>query len=297
MITRVRSWWKEKRKFLEVIGITTLLVVLIALIVVIILGYIFRWDWTGLSSYITPPHPKDTDFQRGKTLWDWLQLLIIPAVLAVGVYLLNYTISRNEQNATEQRAQIEREAAEKRTTTERDIALNNQHEMALQSYIDKMSELLLTEHLGELKPEYEEVRKIARARTLTVLQRLDAVRRFSVLLFLHESGLIKKGQCIVELDIANLQGADLRGIHLEEGQLWGAKMQGADLSFAYLSGADLKDASLHGATLIEVDLRGAYLGGVDLTRANLTRAFVTNEQLDAAKSLQDAIMPDGSQHS
>jgi len=32
--------------------------------------------------------------------WDWLQLLIIPAVLAVGGYILNLTISRGEQEAT-----------------------------------------------------------------------------------------------------------------------------------------------------------------------------------------------------
>ena len=32
--------------------------------------------------------------------WDWLQLLIIPAVLAVGGYIINLTISRGEQEAT-----------------------------------------------------------------------------------------------------------------------------------------------------------------------------------------------------
>ncbi len=45
---------------------------------------------------------------------------------------------------------------------------------------------------------------MARVRTLTVLQRLDASRKYSVPLFLHESCLIDKGKCIVELDIANL---------------------------------------------------------------------------------------------
>lgn len=42
-----------------------LILVLLALIV---LGYIFDWPWTGFHM---------------KTLWDWLQLLIFPLVLAV----------------------------------------------------------------------------------------------------------------------------------------------------------------------------------------------------------------------
>jgi len=36
-------------------------------------GYRYGWIWTGFV--------KDADFAR-RTLWDWLKLLIIPAVLA-----------------------------------------------------------------------------------------------------------------------------------------------------------------------------------------------------------------------
>lgn len=67
----------------------------------------------------------------------------------------------------------------------------NQREAALQAYIEKMSTLLLTQNLGDFS-EDEEVRKIARGRTLTVLRRLDAERKGRVLRFLHESGLVDK---------------------------------------------------------------------------------------------------------
>ncbi len=59
-------------------------VALLVLFVVGVLGYIFNWDWVGLGPFVSPTHPKDSDFQRGKTLWDWLQLLIIPLVQAQG---------------------------------------------------------------------------------------------------------------------------------------------------------------------------------------------------------------------
>src|SRR5207249_3544489 len=98
-----------------------LITLVIALFALIILGgYQFHWDWTGFNG----------DNKSGKTLWDWLQLLIVPVVLAVGGYLFNFTVSRNE-----------RQAAANRDKTEREIASDNQREEALQAYIDKMSEL------------------------------------------------------------------------------------------------------------------------------------------------------------
>src|SRR5258708_5587246 len=207
MGTRLRSWRQKIKQHPVAAVLTALLVVVIVLVVLSVLGYIFNWNWTGLGSYIPPT--KAGNFQRGKTLWDWLQLLIIPAVLAVGGYLFNYTTSRNEQKASVLHNQ-----------TEREIASDNQREAALQAYIDNMSELLLHEKLRESGPN-DEVRKIARVRTLTVLPRLDAERQGSVLQFLHESGLIDKGRSIVDL-----HGADLSGAILDK-----ADLRGADLPF------------------------------------------------------------------
>ena len=198
-----------------------MLVVLIALVVVIVLGYTNNWNWTGL---------------HGKTLYDWLQLLIIPAVLAVGGYLFNYTIGRNERQANEQRAQTEREAAEKRAQVERDIALDNQREAALQAYIDNMSELLLEKKLRK-SDEEDEVRKLARVRTLTVLRRLDGRRKANVLKFLFESELLIRENSFIDLDGADLSRVDLSGASLHTTQLDSTNLLEADLS-----DADLADA-------------------------------------------------------
>jgi hypothetical protein len=274
MIAKFRSWWKNTSKTLDAV-IVTVLVVLLVLLVLIILGYLFNWPWTGL---------------HGKTLYDWLQLLIIPAVLAVGGYLFNYTTGR----------------------TEREIASDRQREDALQAYIDKMSALLLENDLS--KPvELEKVRKIGRVRTLTTLQRLDRRRKVSVLQFLYESGLIDKGTSIVDLSRAdlsktrlyktNLSGADLHAAFLFGAYLDFVNLSGADLHAvildaailreANLSRADLREANLFGAILREADLSEADLTGARLTGANLSGAKVTDEQLDKAASLEGATMPDG----
>ena len=112
-----QKWWQKNKKLLMRIVLIALLALVIVLIVLIILGYILNWDWTGLSAtdFTSTPQniTKTIAYQPEKTLWDWLQLLIIPAVLAVAGYVINLTISRGEQAATEQRAKSESEALEK----------------------------------------------------------------------------------------------------------------------------------------------------------------------------------------
>ena len=248
MVARFRSWWQKIRKPLDAL-IMILLVVLVILVVVVTIGYVFHWGWTGLSQ---------------KTLWDWLQLLIIPAVLAVGGYLFNFAASR----------------------TEREIASDKQSEDALQAYIDKISELLLEKHLRQSHPE-DEVRNIARVRTLTVLPRLDHGRKGSVLRFLFDSGLITSGKTIIDLGGATLSSDESGRRALESGR---ADLSGAKLNYSFLRGANLGRVDLTGANLEEDDLRGAdlsfaTLSGANLEGANLRQADLGRADLDEALQL------------
>src|SRR6266436_5235314 len=244
MGAKFRSWWQKVRKPQEIAPIAALLIGLVTVIFLVIAGYRFHWDW--------------------------LQLLVIPFVLAVGSYLFIYTASRNGQKAMQLRNQ-----------TERDIALDNQHETALQDYIDKLSELLLHEKLRESAPE-DEVRKIARVRTLTVLPRLDKERKRSVLQFLHESGLIDRDKRIIDLRGADLSGANLIAAYLNEADLSRAILGGAYLRGAILRGAILRGANLSGANLHEANLDEAYLGEANLGETDLSGAILSGANLRGA---------------
>src|SRR5437899_2723357 len=134
-------------------------------ILVIFCGYIFHWAWTGFNG------ADKTD----KTFYDWLQLLIIPVVIAIVGLWFSHVQKSNEQN----------------------IADDNQKEEALQGYINEMSALLLEKNLRKSNTE-DEVRIIGRVRTLTVLRRLDKFRKSAVIEFLYESGLIQKGKCVIK---------------------------------------------------------------------------------------------------
>ena len=266
---------------------STAIAVASALIWIALQGY--SAPWTGFGDFTKP----NSDFIRGKTLWDWIQLFIIPLVGSVGIFLLN----RSER-------EIERQRAEDRAKLEREIALDRQRESALQTYLDRMADLLLKEKL--LTVESDVVRDVARIRTLTILRGLDAKRKGVVLQFLCEAGLIEKEKPIVKLEDADLGGADLRKANLININLFKANLSGADLSQANLTnsylfktnleGANLQWANLFSADLACADLRDADLNHSFITCANLYEAKVSMEQLKTAALLNETKMPDGTKH-
>ena len=286
---RLHTWWQKVKKPLEILGVTTILVLIFGLVVLIVAGYIFKWSWTGFEPETSTPQ------QHAKTLWDWLQLLIIPLVLAVGGYVFNLTVSRNEQQNTRVRDQTERENARVRDRTERDISLDNQQEAALQTYIDNMSELLLEKKLRESVAK-DEVQKIARVRTLTVLPRLDNKRKISVLRFLRESGLIEEDETIVDLRDASLSYADLSYANFSLNNLRGANLSYANLSNANVILANLRHANLSNANLSHANLSGANLSRANLSNANLSHANLSDTDLSGANlsgiNLKDANLKD-----
>ena len=130
----------------------------------------------------------------GQTLWDWLHLLsalAIPVVLAAaGLWFTAQQDHRQQQIETaraQQTQKIETDCAE----AERELARERAQDEALQAYLDQMNNLLLAHNLRDSE-EYSEVRTLARARTLTVLGRLDSSRKRAALGFLSEAQLISR---------------------------------------------------------------------------------------------------------
>ena len=265
--------------------------------VVVFGGYYFEWEWTG--------YPK-------RTPWDWVDLLIVPSVLALGGYLFTRSENLRTQRIADERRQDD----------------------TLQAYLDGMSQLLTDKDRPLHRSQRgDSLSSVARARTLTVLTRLDRVRKGSVLRFLYESGLINKDRLVVDLTGADLNGAnlsrgkmirtylgetDLRGADLSrtdlssadlhKTNLSGAALSGAGLNYADLRRTDLRGADLSGANMLRTDLMRTKLGGANLSRASLGGANlwgadlrgargVANDELEKqASSLKGAIMPNGQKY-
>jgi hypothetical protein len=293
------------------LGVAALTLAAAIIVAVLIYGYRSRPGWVGVS---------------GKKFWDYLELLIVPAVLTIGVTWLNWAQRQRERQAEDAQQKLQLAVEDQRA-----------QDAALQAYLDQMSQLLIDEKLR--RDTRGDV--VARARTLTILGRLDdGGRKGSILQFLYEAGLIFKDNPLlslsgadlsdvdlsraslrwadrlewsldeatgetftfkvktpstsvdlsrVNLSEAYLSGARLPGVNLSEANLQEIRLPEADLSNADLRNADLRNARLRGTRLHSVHFGGANLIGADLTNADLQRARLTSFTRRAGPDSADVI--------
>jgi hypothetical protein len=212
-----------------------------------------------------------------KTLWDVLQLLIVPLALAAIGFWFTAQQEARQHEIEDQRARVERE-----------IEAERAEQVTLQAYLEQMGTLLLDRGL-RAADENSDVRRLARARTLVVLDALSPSRQEWALRFLNEAELIQGSppdeQPVIPLKYASLPDSELpyrlllRGANLQQADLSGSNLAHIDLRGTYLAGAHLEDADLEGANLEGADLSGAYLGGADLSGANLTDVDLSNAEV------------------
>jgi len=129
--------WKRLQSALVRFGIAGLIIAFIAGIIAAAYFAALFPDWTGFGPPRLDAQGKELPY---KTLWDWLGLLLIPLVLAIGGFFLTRSENRYAFSLQEQREQ----------------------EASLRAYLDQMTELLLHENLRTSQPD-DEVRSVARA--------------------------------------------------------------------------------------------------------------------------------------
>ena len=212
-------------------------------------------------SFVTISNFKWSGFQK-KKLWDWLQLLIVPLLLAaVAVYLNAVSEARDK-----------------------DIAKQRQQQEILKDYFFKMQDLVREEASKKIKSRSQENTKfskeyqsIAQALTLAVLDELDGKRKGKVIIYLAESGFIKKDDTIVSLRNANLEEIELQDINISEVNLHKTSMIGAKLTNVELINSDLEISNFSNATLENVNFIGANLNGLNFYNATLINITVSKE--------------------
>ena len=123
LFSRLKSFIRDHWKLL--LAIASISVILLAWGLYLRSRGLIWADWTGFGNY-SGTLPKD---DRGKTLWEWMGLLLVPIGLGVGAGLWSYI---------QQKAEGER-------------VLNQQHEDALRTYFDKIGQLLMEKELLKTK--------------------------------------------------------------------------------------------------------------------------------------------------
>ena len=232
-------------------------------LVIIISTWISNFKWSG--------------FQK-KSFWDWLQLLIVPLILAFGAFYLNY-------------------ASE---TRDKQIAEEGKQQELLKDYFSKMQTLILAEKtlpksnnkptgspsLDQNQPKLSpESQAIAKALTFAVLDELDGKRKGKVISYLADSKLIIEDPMLKSKSEINLEHANLKYIVLQDVVMPFVKINNADMTNARLdnvdlSNSDLADSDLSEATLKDVKLIEAKVYRVNFTKTNLTGVNFSNTDLN-----------------
>jgi len=274
------------KQTLVVLRILVLLLILIALLVYgVYLGY--QIDKVGFGDYLSPKFPSDTTFERAKTIWDWLGLLVIPLLLTFGALFINNANQTSIKVREEERARLEKEKVDQREKFEKWMGYDRAREQALQEFFSTMEKLILQNNLRESAPG-NPVSEIARARTLDILRRLDGERKRLVVDFLYQTGLINKPNPCVPLVgagfgiITNLLEVVGQPDHLI-GDYFADVVREANLQQIYLKNADLRGGNFTGVWFLRANLKSVDFSNSDLSQANLSGANMKKAVFVGAK--------------
>lgn len=260
--------------------IRVLLLVLFFVFAAVVLGLLIRegykQDWTGFN--YTP----DINGQNpGKYLWDWMELLIIPLVLALlGVWYSN-SQKKNEMDIAAKEREVDREIAEASRNLDLSIAEDRLQEATLQSFLDKITDLILTQNL-QMSETDSGARIIARARTITTIRSLNYQRNRILFSFLREAGLICGPKASISLKGADLSSAQLQTVNLSGLDLRGIILNNANLSEANISNSDLRQTSLFGTDLSYSEISNSNFEKANLHLTNFYKSNLSYSIFDYA---------------
>ena len=200
--------------------------------------------WTGFGE-----STKKDDIVAAKTLWDWLDLLIIPAVIAIIGWSYNKADKTKTRRSEEEKAQNE----------------------TLNLFIQKLTILVTEKNL--LNDTSGQIKAIARTTINLSFNCLNGERKGQALQFLYESNLIDNQPII------NLVGSNLRNIVLDEIVLSKSEIRGAYFNNASLLDTNLNEANLIGCDFTKANLSGSLTRNLDLSYSDLTEAKLMNMDL------------------
>jgi uncharacterized protein YjbI with pentapeptide repeats len=287
--------------------------ILVLLLVLYDRGYMQRLplQWTGMGYAQVAKETQEAqetkqtityNMQPRKTLWDLLQLFLVPLVLAIVVFAFNAGQASTSQQLADQSQQKQVELADQ-----------SQQEQVVNTYIDQMSNLVLQYHLHDSQLA-DPIRAVAQALTLTALSRLDSAHKNIIILFLYRADLLKyhfykhnETDCgdpkvlkkqfsdenpIITLSQGNIAGVtinnlklsciDLLNMHLEGSNFSTSLLDRANFGLSLAMNADFSYASMKSADLFYLDLSGANLQGALLQYADMKGICLSHARLDGA---------------
>jgi uncharacterized protein YjbI with pentapeptide repeats len=229
----------------------------------------------------------------GKTLWEWMSLLLVPLLVGIGTIAVTWQQTYAQNALSQQQYENAQKIAQQARLNDIQIAQQARFDDIFKEYRNSISTLILDKNL-KTSPSGNDVKSIAHSQTLAVLRQVDGDRKGKVIAYLADLGLIQgehleavDGQQREKEPTISLFGADLSFANLVEANLSFANLVEANLEGAHLGLANLRGAHLRDADLVGARLESAYLIGTDLSRTHLGGAYLDEADLTLA-NLTDA---------
>jgi len=210
-----------------------------------------------------------------KTLWDWLDLLIIPLALA----LIAYNFRKSEVQSIQEETE------------------NRNREQALNTFFQHIQEILLSIDLSE--PESKKnASVISSARTHALLRSLDPERKSLLLNFLNEAKLINGYDPFISLrradlsrsiyKFSSLSDVNFKSVNLEKASfenvnLSNSQLTGSNLFRSVMVSVDFQDSNLEYSTLDEANFYRSNLKGSSLIKSTARKADFSSTNFENAK--------------
>jgi uncharacterized protein YjbI with pentapeptide repeats len=250
---------EEKNKIWKI-----LLYIIIIIIVIVFIGIIlyicYNIKALGFTDYYTP----DGVFTRGKTLWDWLGLLIVPILLTVLAISVSDTLKKRE-------IEIGR--------------LDNQNKV-IQDY-----HLLVTKIIEQydIKIISGPSKSLLRARTLAIISIINKKQKAALMQFIVEAGLLQHNNLFLDLE-----SFDLSGISWLPGNYEYINLNGTNMSNSFIQNCSFRESKLSSALLCnsilyEVAFTNSDLCYTDLSNTKITKGIFIGARLIESK-LMDSII-------
>ncbi|MEM8862132.1 MAG: pentapeptide repeat-containing protein, partial [Chloroflexota bacterium] len=214
------------------------------------------WYWmlgvasTLLLAWIVFETYQEDNLGFNKTLWDWLELLIIPLAIA------SFSLFQSKAENDKRRDQYEE--------TKR-IEIDRERQEIFEHYLTQINQLSRRDEGERTHADLLD----ARIQTITTITQLDARRNRLILKYLREYELLQ------------VSDTDSHKISLQNADFSFAELDGANFDTIYLRESVFDNASLNGATF-----NSSRLVGAKFNDAKLTKAHFNDAKLDAAKFIE-----------
>jgi hypothetical protein len=228
---------------------------------------------------------------KDKTFWNWMELLVVPAVLATGAWYLDKSQTEAQVVREDKRIKVANGIEGGRIEESKRIEDERNKIGILNNYRRSITELIKDGGLHSSQST-DDIVLAARALTISTLPQLGGAQKGGLLSFLFEIELIggPSGKAaVISLRNADFSDAQLSDGHLGWADLKDANFRRADLTETTFWGAYLNEAFLMEATLKGAELNDANLSGTDLSDANLEEADLRGVTNLTCGQLQEAI--------